>query len=161
KIVTQVVEFIPHREYPSLIGLCFLGHVIIAFTRGEHIKARPQKIIDPDRAFRSHHLIPQIQTAPEGPAHLKLTDGSIFIPHQSDGVILRIDRFDLGIRPAHDFYRPDVFSDITPANLNAMATEVQDTPPTSELFVPEPLRMRSRVRFPASGPQNISQRSIF
>src|SRR5690606_23245295 len=135
--------------------------VIITFTRSKHIKARSQKIINPNCPFRSHHLIPQVQPAPEGPAHLKLTDGSIFISHQSDGVILRIDRFDLGIRPAHDFYRPDVFSDITPANLNAMATEVQDTPPTSELFVPEPLRMRSRVSFSASGPQNISQRSFF
>src|SRR5690606_41877774 len=102
-VVSQVVYFIADRKEPATRRFGFLCHIVSAFTCCEHLESRAKVVVDPDRAFRSHHLIAEVHPAPERPAHLTLADRTILILDQCDSVAFSLDRLDLRCGPAHDF----------------------------------------------------------
>src|SRR5882724_1849086 len=146
-VITQVIHFVAYREKPARIAFRFFGNIICSFTGGEHLQPGPQKIIYPDCSFSAHHFIAKVQSTAEGPAHFKLADSAVLIFDKSDGMVLRIDWFYLCIRPAHYFNRLDIFSDKTPCNFNTMTTQVENTTAASLFNVPEPIAMRTGMRF--------------
>src|SRR5579863_167612 len=137
-IVAEIVDLITQGEQPAACTLGLLRHIVCALAGREHLQPRPQTTIDPDRPLRTHYLIAQVHPATKGPADLKLPDGPILIFDQPDRVILRIDRLDLCICPAHYFDRPDVFADKGPPDLHTMTAQVEDTAAAGLIFVPEP-----------------------
>ena len=76
--------------------------------------------------LHSHHFIPQIHSPTEAPAYLELTYGSRGIFYKCNGMVLGLNRFYLGIGPAHYLNRANILADIVPGNLNAMATQVNN-----------------------------------
>src|SRR6185436_10023141 len=109
-VVPELIQFITYRKDPAGVAFGFFGDIICSLSSGEHVEARPEETVNPDRPLTSHDLITKIETAAECPAHLKLADGAVLIFHQSDGVIFCIDWLHLGVCPAHHFNRPDVFA---------------------------------------------------
>ena len=124
-IVTQFIELIAHREKPASIRFCFFRDIISALPGREHFKTSTEKTIDPNGSFCSHHFIPEIQSAAEGPAHFKLCNGTILIFYQRDRVVFCINGFHLCIGPTHRFNRLDVFTDIAPRDLYAVAAKIK------------------------------------
>src|SRR3970282_2525651 len=101
----------PRREDPAAPALRLLGPVPCAAPGAEQLEPRPQPVVEPDRPLRAGDLVPQVHAAPEGPAHLELSEGSALVAHQPHGVILGLDRVDLCVTPAGDLEWAHVAAD--------------------------------------------------
>src|SRR5690606_29060514 len=117
-----------------------------ALSAREDIHAGAQEAIDPDRALGPHHLVAQVESAAKGPAHLELPDGAVGIFDQADGMVLRVDRFDLRVGPAHHLDGADVATDIVARDLDTVAREIEDGPAAGLVLVPEPVAVRAGMR---------------
>src|SRR5512137_1765478 len=91
-----------------------------------------------DRPFSPAHLVSQVHPAPERPADLELADGAALVFDEPDGMVLGLDRVDLGRAPAEGPEGPLVLADERPADLDAMTAHVDDRAAARPLCVPEP-----------------------
>src|SRR5690606_11636077 len=159
-VVSQVVYFIADRKEPATRRFGFLCHIVSAFTCCEHLESRAKEVVDPDRAFRSHHLIAEVHPATERPAHLKLADRTILILDQCDSVVFSLDRLDLRVGPAHDFHRENILSNVTAGDFDTMAPQVQDGATACLFQVPEPVAVGPGVCFACLRPTDPAQRAV-
>src|SRR4030067_3658386 len=116
-------------------------------------------MIETARPLRPCDLVPHVTPAAEGPADLELADRPALILDETDGVVLGVDRVDLGRAPAESPERPPVFADEIAPDLDAVAAHVDDRPAPRLLRVPEPGAVRPGMRLPRSCPQDAPHRS--
>src|SRR6056297_282484 len=148
---------VPNREQPSGIGFRFFRNITLtSFPSSKHFETGAEKTIDPNGTFRTHNLIPKIHTAPKGPTDLKLTNGTVGIFNQTNGMVFSVDGVHLGICPAHDFDGLYIFSNKISTNFHTMATQIYNGTTTRFFLIPEPITMRTGMCFPGFCPKHFT-----
>jgi len=158
--VAQLGHLVPHREQPACRGLGLLGNVAAGPARGEHLVARAQEVVEPDRAVGAGDLVPQVHAAAEGPADLELADCARLEPDQRDRVVLVVDGVHERVRGAHDLDRPVPLADEVADDLDAVAAEVDDGAAAGEPAVPEPGAVGARMRLAGADPGHVTQGTV-
>ena len=92
------------------------------------------------------HLVAQVHSAAERPGHLELADRPGLEPDERDGVVFVGNRVDERVRVAQDVDRAVPLAHEIADDLDAMAAEVDDRAASGQPPVPEPRRVRSRMR---------------
>src|SRR5947199_4133956 len=113
-------------------------------------------MVQPEGSFGSSDLVAQVHSAPEGPAHLELSDCAAFELDQRDAVVIGLDRVDERIGPAHDLERPIVLSDEVSDDLDAVTAEGDDRTTTGLASIPEPRAVLSAVRLARARPRDVA-----
>jgi hypothetical protein len=67
---------------------------------------------------------------------------------------------DLGVAPAHDLDRADVFVDEAAANLDAVTAEIDDRATAGKLFVSAPIAMGTGVSFAGTDPEDFAEHAV-
>src|SRR5690606_8195382 len=88
------------------------------------------------------------------------SNGSVCVPYQPHGTILRLNRVNLCVGPAHHLEGTDLFSYEVSADLDTVAAEIDDCPAARNLTVPEPIAVGAWVGFAGASPENLSDRTL-
>ena len=152
-MVAERIASSPTGNSQPVLPSAFLGDVTALADGRVHLQAGAEPVVEPDRAVGAGDFVAEVHAAAERPAHFELADGAVLVAHQADRVVLGLDRMDLRVAPAHDLDRPDVFADEVAGDLDAVAAEVDDRAAAGEFLVPEPVAVRARSAFRASGPR--------
>ena len=117
-------------------------------------------MVQPDRAVRAGHFVAQVHPATERPADLELPDRAGLEADERDGVVLVGDRVDERVGVAHDLDRPVPLADEVADDLDAVAAEVDDRAAAGQPPVPEPRRVRPRMRLSRTDPGHVADRPV-
>ncbi len=153
-VVAERRRLVAHREEPARLGLRLLRHVAARPRRREHLEARAEPVVEPDRAVAARDLVAQVHAPAERPRRLELREGAARVAHEAHHRVLGLDRVHLRRTPAHGLDRPHVLAHEAAADLDAVAAHVDEGAPARHLLRPEPVAVRPGVRLARAGPEH-------